>query len=74
MQNFTAVLNNFEKVCKDNNINYIVTTFETDSPNCHDKILKNGLMIYPSGHITRIINHRPWHNQQTQKTDLMPAH
>ena len=74
MQNFTSVLNNIEKVCNDKSIDYIVTTFETQSPNCHDKILQNGLMIYKNGKITEIINQRPWHNQPAQKTDQMPAH
>lgn len=62
MQNFTATLDNFENVCKDKDIDYIVTTFETDSINCHDKIIKNGLIIYPNGKVTEIINRRPWHN------------
>ena len=62
MQNFTATLDNFENTCKDKDIDYIVTTFETDSTICHDKILKNGLMIYPNGKVTEIINRRPWHN------------
>ena len=74
MQTFTAMLNNIEKVCGDKDIDYIVTTFETQSPNCHGKILQNGLMIYKNGKITEIINQRPWHNQPLQKTDQMQAH
>lgn len=62
MQNFTAILNNIEKVCKDKSINYIVTTFDINSPKCHAKILNDGILIYPNGHITTIINQRPWHN------------
>lgn len=63
MQNFTAILNNIEKVCADKNINYIVTTFDINSPKCNAKILKDGILIYPNGHITTISNRRPWHNQ-----------
>ncbi len=63
MQNFTSILNNIENACADKNIDYIVTTFETKSPNCHGKILNNGLMIYQNGKVTEIINRRPWHNQ-----------
>ena len=74
MQNFTAVLNNMEKVCSDKNIDYIVSTFDISAPNCHGKILKNGIMIYPNGHITEIINYRPWHNQPEQKTNQTTVH
>ena len=74
MQNFTAILNNMENVCKDKSINYIVTTFKTKSSNCYGKILDNGLMIYPNGKITEIINQRPWHNLPEQKTDQTMAH
>ena len=73
MQNFTSVLDNIEKVCNDKNIDYIVTPFDITSPNCHGKILENGLMIYPNGSVTEIINRRPWHNQREQKTNQMLA-
>ena len=62
MQNFTAVLDNMEKVCKDKNIDFIISNFDISAPNCHGKILKNGLLIYPNGHVSEIINRRPWHN------------
>jgi ComEC/Rec2-related protein len=63
MQTATATLDNIEKICSDNSIDYIVTTFQIKSPNCHGKILQDGLIIYPNGSITKIINQRPWHNQ-----------
>lgn len=63
MQHFTSVLNNIENVCADKSINYIVATFDIKAPNCHGKILQNGLLIYPDGKATEIINHRLWHNQ-----------
>lgn len=74
MQNFTAVLGNLEKVCKDKNIDFIVSNFDISAPNCHGKILKNGVLIYPNGHVSEIINQRPWHNLPLQKTDQMLAH
>ncbi len=74
MQNFTAILDNIENVCKDKSTDYIVTPFEIDSKNCHAKILKNGLMIYPNGSITEIINQRPWHNQPAQNKDQTQEH
>ena len=63
MQTFTALMNNIIDVCRDKNIDYVITPFNTNATNCHAKILNEGLMIYPNGHITRIINRRPWHNQ-----------
>lgn len=74
MQNFTAVLDNLEKVCTDKNIDFIITNFDIHAPNCYGKILENGLLIYPNGHVTEIINHRPWHNLPEQKTDQTMAH
>ena len=62
MQNFTAILNTIDDVCHDESVDYIVATFEIEAPNCHAKILTDGLMIYPNGHITKIINQRPWDN------------
>ena len=64
MQNFTATLNNLEKVCRDKDINFIVSVFDIKSESCYGKILTDGLLIYPNGHIVKIINHRPWHNQR----------
>lgn len=61
MQNFTSLLNNIEQICTDKSIDYIVTTFDTDITDCHAKILRDGILIYPSGHITNFSNHRPWH-------------
>lgn len=60
MQNFTTIMDNIVDVCRDKTVDYIVATFETRAPNCHAKILSNGLIIYPNGHITEIINSRPW--------------
>ena len=62
MQNFTAILNTIDDVCHDESVDYIVATFEIEAPNCHAKILTDGLIIYPNGHITKIINQRPWDN------------
>lgn len=64
MQNFMATFNNIENVCEDKNVDYIVSTFKISAPNCHGKILNDGLLIYPNGKIRKIINRRPWHNPQ----------
>jgi len=65
MQNFMATFNSIENVCKDKNIDYIVSTFNITSPNCHGKILNDGLLIYPNGKTIKIINRRPWHNPRS---------
>ena len=74
MQTFTALMDNIGNVCRDKNIDYIVTPFETNASNCHAKILSDGLMIYPNGQITTIINRRPWHNPPAQKTNQTMVH
>ncbi|MCQ2571716.1 MAG: ComEC family competence protein [Alphaproteobacteria bacterium] len=61
MQNFTALLDNFDKICDDKSVNYIITVFDVDAPNCHEKILTNGILIYPSGKTVTFSNLRPWH-------------
>ncbi len=63
MQNFTAVLDNMEKVCRDKNTDFIVSVFDIKSESCYGKILTDGLLIYPNGHVVKITNRRPWHNQ-----------
>lgn len=63
MKDFTTIMNNIEKVCHDKSVDYIVTTFNIHATNCHAKVLSDGLIIYPNGSITKIINQRPWHNQ-----------
>ena len=73
MQNFTVIFNNIENVCHDKKVNYIVAPFEIQSPNCYAKILNDGLLIYPNGHITKMVNHRPWHNPPQRNTTQMQA-
>lgn len=63
MQNFTGLIDNIENTCKNTSVDFIVTPFKINSENCHAKILSDGLIIYPNGNFTKIINHRPWHNQ-----------
>jgi len=74
IQTFTAIMDNIENVCNDKNINFIVSPFKISAPNCNAKILNGGLLIYQNGHITKIINQRPWHKQHPQNTNQMQAH
>ena len=73
MQNFTAIMNNIEKVCADISVDYVVSTFTIKSSKCNAKLLRKGLIIYPNGHIKKIINQRPWHNLPKQNTDQTQA-
>lgn len=63
MQTFTTVINNIEKTCRDKTTDFIVSPFKIHAPKCHAKILKDGILIYPNGKVTKFANHRPWHNQ-----------
>ena len=63
MQTFTTIINNIEKTCRDKDVDFIISPFEITAPKCHAKILKNGILIYPNGKITKFTNQRPWHNQ-----------
>lgn len=74
MQNFTTIIDNLEKFCDDKNTDYIVSSFDITSTNCHAKILSGGVLIYPSGHIRHFSNHRLWHNQPQQNKDPMQVH
>ena len=61
MKDFITVMNNINVICRDKTVDYVVAPFEIHAPNCYAKILNNGLIIYPNGNITTIINRRPWH-------------
>jgi ComEC/Rec2-related protein len=74
LQDFTTVLENFDKICADTTMDYIITPFDLDAKNCNAKILNDGILIYPSGHTKIFSNHRPWHNPQIQNTDPTQVH
>ncbi|MBR5904346.1 MAG: ComEC/Rec2 family competence protein [Alphaproteobacteria bacterium] len=61
IENFTSTMNNIENLCKNKTINYIITPFDIHADKCNAKILNDGLIIYPSGKVKQILNHRPWH-------------
>lgn len=60
MQKFTTILNNFDDVCMDKSVDYMVTPFDMSGENCHAKILNDGILIYPSGHVKYFSNQRLW--------------
>lgn len=63
MQTITTTIDNLDKVCGDKTVDFIVTPVDIDAPNCHAKILKNGLLIYPNKKIINMLNLRPWNSQ-----------
>lgn len=65
IQKFVPLMNNIIALCKDDSIDYIVSYFHIDAPQCANKILHDGgVMIYPSGRVKYLNAMRPWHNPQ----------
>ncbi len=63
MQKFTPLYQNINRLCHDDNIDYIISYFDIDAKSCHNKILPNGgLIIYETGKIITMPTSRPWHN------------
>ena len=62
IQKFVPLRKNIVKLCRDENIDYIVSYFDIDAPKCNHKILRGGFIIYPSGKIKYVHHNRPWHN------------
>ena len=62
IQKFVPLKNNIVSLCKDENIDYIVSYFNINAPKCNHKILRKGFVIYPSGKVTYVHHNRPWHN------------
>ena len=62
IQKFVPLKNNIVNLCRDENIDYIISYFDIDAPKCNHKILRGGFIIYPSGKIKYVHHNRPWHN------------
>lgn len=60
LNNFTQIMNNIVTMCKNKDIDFIVSPFEINALKCHAKILNGAIFIYPSGKITKIYYRRPW--------------
>lgn len=61
MQSIKTVIDNINETCHDKSIDYIVSPVQIRAPKCHVKVLTGGMVIYPSGKITKIPNRRLWH-------------
>lgn len=64
VQKFVPLSREIAGLCRDNNIDYIVSYFDVRAPRCEHKILRGGVVIYPSGRIQQTPHGRPWHNQR----------
>lgn len=60
IQKFVPLMNNITKLCNDTSVDYIVSYFDINSEICANKILKHGVIIYPSGHVKHTSTKRPW--------------
>ena len=62
IQKYVPLQNNIVRLCRDKDIDYIVSYFDIDAPQCNHKILRGGFVIYPSSVVQHIPLNRPWHN------------
>ena len=61
MQSIKTVIDNINTVCRDESVDFIVSPVSIRAPKCHAKVLTGGMVIYPSGKIRKVSNHRLWH-------------
>lgn len=74
IQKFVPLMNNLEQMCNDDNIDFIVSYFKINAPQCKHKILNNGFVIYPNGRVKYTPTNRRWHhNRHAQNTNHMQA-
>lgn len=62
IQKYVPLSKNIARMCRDENIDYIISYFQIDAPQCDHKILRSGFVIYPSGKIRYVPTRRPWHS------------
>ena len=62
VQKFVSMKDNIETLCNNNDIDYIVSYININSPQCAHKILRDGFIMYESGKIIRLNYPRRWNN------------
>lgn len=62
MQKYVPLQRNIVNLCRDKNVDYIVSYFDINAPKCNHKILRGGFVIYPNGRVNYVPRSRPWHN------------
>ncbi len=68
IQKFAPLSKNILNLCRDTDIDYIVSYFDIDAPKCNHKILRGGFVIYKSGTVKFTPRARRWHNPPKQNT------
>ena len=63
VQKIKPLVNNLENFCKDDNVKYIVSYFDIQSPSCAHKILRGGFIMYPGGLVRYIQANKPWNQK-----------
>ncbi|MBO5704473.1 MAG: ComEC family competence protein [Alphaproteobacteria bacterium] len=61
IQKFMPLMKNITDLCNDKTVDFIVSYFDIDAPNCNHKILRGGLIIYPDKTIKYLQTKRRWH-------------
>ena len=64
IQKFVPLAREIGALCRDDNIDYIVSYFDIRAPKCEHKILHGGFVIYPNGRVRQNTTPRPWNNQR----------
>lgn len=62
IQKFRPLQKHFAELCRDDDIDFIVSFFDIYAPRCQHKILHNGFVIYQSGYIKYTPTNRWWNN------------
>ncbi len=62
IQKFVPLQKHFADLCRNDDIDFIVSYFYIDAPLCRQKILRNGFVIYKSGYVKYTPTNRWWHN------------
>lgn len=60
IQKFVPLARNIVNLCRDDEIDYIVSYFRITAPACHEKILHGGFVIFPSSRIQMTAAERRW--------------
>ena len=60
MQKFVPTMNNLPKLCNDSAVDYIISWWNIDAPNCQHKIKRGGFIMYENGYIQRTPSGRIW--------------
>ena len=61
IQKFVPLMNNLQKLCNDESVDYIVSYWNISSEKCAHKILRGGFIMYPNGRIKYTSHNRLWH-------------